>query len=334
MRDLKIGTKDFLIIAFSLCLSCISSCTRDDVTIPSHGGDLNDSSEYFIVFGDLQEYTSSSGFITYYERSMSWIKEQLIAGARIKSIFQVGDVAETNERGQWSLFADYSKDIAEMVPYFTCAGNHDYTWDKQSKVHERKSTLINEYAHFSLSDRRIVEYYEQGRLENYIAQLPDRGATKLLVLEFGPRIEVVRWAKDYVENHSEDRFILMTHEWLTRYGERVSTGSYAERHFAGYSSFSTPEDIWNTIVKPNNNIICVLCGHNGFSAALFSENDAGRKVPQILFNLQYQENGGNGLIQLWEFPVNSPKVNICAYDTINRDWYMSDSTFVTFNYRY
>ena len=57
-------------------------------------------------------------------------------------------------------------------------------------------------------------------------------------------------------------------------------------------------------------------------------------VPQILFNLQYQDNGGDGLIQLWESPNNSNVVNISAYDTFNRDWFMTDSTSFSFNFVY
>ena len=125
----------------------------------------------------------------------------------------------------------------------------------------------------------------------------------------------------------------MTHEWLTRYGERVSSHSYAESQFKGFSSYSTPEEVWNDLVNPNDNVLCVICGHNGFAAKLFSENMAGRQVPQILFNLQYQENGGNGLLQLWEFHSASDSVKICAYDTVNSEWYMPDSTSVSFKYK-
>ncbi len=87
------------------------------------------------------------------------------------------------------------------------------------------------------------------------------------------------------------------------------------------------------LVKQNNNILCVLCGHAGFTGRYFSYNHAGRNVPKLMFNLQYQENGGNGLIQLWEIPADSDTVKICAYNTITRDWFMSDSTSVSFKFK-
>ena len=295
---------------------------------------INPESEYLMVIGDIQVYTSSPEANVFYVKTIEWMIEQYSRGLKIESVLQVGDVTENNKPALWNNFKTATSDIATMIPYFVCTGNHDYDWGERAAIPDRSSTHINEYCHFRLSDSRIVEYYEGNSLENYVAALPEEIGASLLVLEFGPRTEVVRWAKNYVEKHKDKRFILMTHEWLTTAGERISTGSYAERQFKGYSTYSSPEELWESLVKPNDNIVCVLCGHNGFSSKLFSENDAGREVPQILFNLQYQENGGNGLVHLWEFPQGSEYVNICCYDTFNRDWYMPDSTSVSFKFRY
>lgn len=295
---------------------------------------LNRESEYFVVFGDIQEYTVNDKTIYYYDRSVDWIINQLNAKAKIVNILEVGDVTWSNTSQQWQLFYNSTKRIAERIPYFVCTGNHDYTWDTSSKIHERTSTLINDYSHFPLSDSKIKAYYFSYSLENYVAQLSDSQKTNLLVLEFGPREEVVEWANEYVQSHPDEKFIMMTHEWMTRYGERISVGSWAETQFSGYSSYSTPEHLWQSLVKPNNNIICVLCGHNGFTGKYFSQNTTGRDVPQILFNLQYQENGGNGYLQLWEFPQGSDSVNIRVYDTINQSWVLLDSTSVSFKYKY
>lgn len=311
-------------------------CDEEDIIFIPKEPDSNIStlSDYVVVFGDLQAYTVSKTYMKYYDASISWLMNEKGNGKSIKAVLQVGDVTETNSVSQWNLFRASTESLSAVLPYYTCTGNHDYTWDIQSKVRDRNSTLINDYAHFEFTDRNIEEYYDRNSLENYVATFEIHGERiYLLVLEFGPRKEVLQWAKNYVEYNKNKRFIIMTHEWLTRNGQRVNGGSHAESQFSGYSTFCTPEELWNELVAPNNNIICVLCGHNGFSAKLFSENIGGRKVPQILFNLQYQENGGNGLIQLWEFPTKSDSVKIYAYDTINRERYMEDSTFVSFKYK-
>ena len=321
----------FLVMSLLLFCSCNGVTPGPEEPLDSH---LNPDSEYLIVFGDIQEYTADPDLCRYYRLSVEWIQAQLNAGARFVDILESGDVTWGNFESQWDLFRKATETIAAKIPYFVCIGNHDYDWDSESKIRERSSTRINAYCHFPLSDAKILAYYSGTGLENYVAQLSDARRTRLLVLELGTRPEVLEWARQYVNGHPDDRFILMTHEWLSEYGQRISTGSYAEMHFAGYSTYCTPEEIWNKLVKPNDNIVCVLCGHNGFAGKLFSVNDAGREVPQVLFNLQYQDNGGNGYVQLWEFPSRSDSVKIVAYDTINRDWVMPDSTAVTFRFNY
>lgn len=327
-----------LIVTVSLLVSCtsgiIESDSFEDKTIGKLVFDtnLNKLSDYFVVFGDLQAYTLNRERVSYYDMSIKWIEEQSLLGVNITDILQVGDITESNSESQWKLFNEYTYDIATWIPYFACTGNHDYSWVENSKIAERKSTRINSFAHFPLVDSKIEAYFESNSLENYVGCLSDKRKTRLLVLEFGPRKEVLKWASDYVVSHPDERFILMTHEWLTRYSKRISKGSYAEMQFSGYSSYSTPEEIWEYLVKPNNNIVCVLCGHNGFAGKVYTENDFGRVVPQILFNLQYQENGGNGYVQLWEFRDSSDFVSICVYDTINRNWVMSDSTAISFRF--
>lgn len=305
-----------------------------DTSIPDNSNSLQklrNTSDYLVVYGDLQSYTLNNEKMVFYKRSLSWIDWQLESNVNINAILEVGDVSENNLETQWKRFYDDTYGIASRIPYYVVTGNHDYDWHN-FKIKDRRTTFINKYADFSLTRKNIIAYFEEDSLENYVAIVNYARNIYLLALEFGPREEVLNWAKLYVQNNSDKQFILMTHEWLTRLGERIKENSFAEAHFKGYSSFSTPEDVWNKLVYPNDNILCVLCGHNGFSAKLFSENEIGRKVPQILFNLQYQTNGGNGLVQLWEFPHQSDSVRVCAYDTINDIWFLPDSTTVTFKY--
>lgn len=328
-------TRKIEYISLLLVLSLLCNCNGGSKSKKNNDSVLASQSEYLVVFGDLQSYTLSSFNMRYYDVSISWIIEQLRLKKQIRSVLIVGDITETNSLEQWSCFRDSSYPLAKIIPIYSCTGNHDYEWDETSRIHSRSSTHINSYAHFPTTDSGIVSYYQNKSLENYVARLNiNNYDLYLLVLEFGPREEVISWAKRIVEEHSDSRFILLTHEWLTSRGHRISKGSsYAEAHFHGFSSYNTPEDIWNTLVKPNDNILCVICGHNGFSAKLLSENDAGRQVPQILFNLQSLQNGGNGLIQIWEFPEESDFVNVCAFDTKNSRWFLPDSTAITFKIR-
>lgn len=284
---------------------------------------LNPNSFFIVVFGDLQTYTMGR-YIDYYSQSCNWIRKQFDKGVNISCILQVGDVTQNNTDAQWALFQEVSDTLSSVIPFFVCIGNHDYSWSS-AKIFNRSNSKINKYAHFPLSDKRIITYYKEGDLANYIARLDVEENISLIVLEFGPRKEVIDWAEKYIKSHPDQRLLLMTHEWLNSEGQRISEGSDAELQLKGYSSYSTPEEVWTRLVWPNDNIMCIICGHAGFYTHLLTENCKGRQVPQVLFNLQYLINGGNGLIQIWEFPQGSKTVSIRVYDTINQTWHGAET---------
>ena len=152
-------------------------CDEEDViTIPKElDSNISTQSEYVAVFGDLQAYTVSKTYMKYYDASISWLINEKENGKSIKAVLEVGDVTETNSVNQWNLFRSSTESLSVVLPYYTCTGNHDYIWDEQSKVRDRNSTLINDYAHFDTTDRNIEEYYDRNSLENYVATLEIHG---------------------------------------------------------------------------------------------------------------------------------------------------------------
>lgn len=296
---------------------------------------LNEDSEYVVVLGDIQEYTAGKGYEGYYATTMNWILSQYMLGINIRCILQVGDLTNYNAENQYNVFYHYTLPVAEYLPFIACIGNHDYVWDKNGLINNRDRTSFSDYISFDSTDSLVVDRFESARMENIVVKNTIGGEPyNILVLEFGPRTEVLEWADAYVKQHQDSKFILLTHEYLTKKGERISYNSSAELQFRN-TTWSSPEQVWQNLVKENDNIVCVLCGHNGFSTHIFSENSAGRQVPQILFNLQYQPNGGNGLIQLWEIPHNSDTIYIRTYDTVLQQWYADDEAHkFNFNYKY
>lgn len=317
-----------------LCLaSCENECYDCVQQYVSENVIFSPDAEYIVVLGDIQNYTNVRSWYPYLCKTMNWICSQKYYGHPINCILQVGDVTDNNISVEWERFYNSTYPTANDVLYVTCTGNHDYDWDN-GKIYNRYSTNINKYAMFPLTKANIIEYFEAGKMENIVVANTIHGERyDILVLEFGPRVEVVEWANRYVAAHHDRKYILMTHEFLTGKGERVSSDSYAEWQIRD-SSWSSPEDVWQKLVKNNDNIVCVLCGHNGFSTQLYSQNKTGRDVPQILFNLQYQDNGGDGMIQLWEFPERSDSVSVRVYNTIKREFHSDPSTSFKFRYRY
>ena len=326
-REFPDNMKRYLL--FLLLLFFTSSCEKIEANnYEPHLLDkdplLTSGSVYIAVLGDIQTYTNNNSYMPYLQHTMDWLFSQKRYGYSIDCILQVGDVTNNNTPVQWERFKNVTGPIAKEILYVACTGNHDYDWEG-SNINNRTSTRINDYALFPLTKANIIASFEPGKIENVVVSLMIHDEPyDLIVLEFGPRTEILKWADDYVSSRPNRKFILMTHEFLTAKGVR---SSYIK-------NWNSPEQVWQHLVKDNDNIVCVLCGHNGFSAKLFSKNSAGREVPQILFNLQYQVNGGDGWVQLWEFPEQSDSVTVSIYNTIRREFHTDPSTSFKFRYRY
>lgn len=322
-----------------LLWTCIA-CQKNDRAFPSptlksipFDPVLNHSSEYILVLGDVQEYTENAIYAPYFEATINWIYSQYSHGVKIKYILQTGDITWGNLPRQYKVYQQYTGSITKYIPMIACVGNHDYTCDEKGEITDRYSSLFTEYITPCAQNWPIASYFEPRRLENIVVsgqlqQMP----YDILCLEFGPRSEVIAWANRYVASHRDRKFILLTHEFLTRNGERINKGSYAELQLRN-TSYSTPEQLWQKLIKNNDNILCVLCGHNGFIQHLFSKNSTGREVAQMLFNLQYQANGGDGWIQLWEIPADRDSIHVQTYNTIRRTFSSDPEGIFKFKYR-
>ena len=296
---------------------------------------LKDGSEYIVVLGDIQEYTDNKYYYPYFEATMEWIYNQISLGKNIKCVLQTGDITWANQHYQYDVFYRYTYPVALEIPYIACPGNHDYSFSN-GLIKNRYSTLFSQYTSFEKVNQLIVDRFEEGRMENIIVKNEINGERiDIISLEFGARTEVVEWARQHIQNNPEIHYIILTHEFLYGKGDIVpDQDSYAHIWISGeHTSYSSPMYIWNNLIKDNNNIVCVLCGHNGFSVQRFTRNSFGREIPQILFNLQYQDNGGDGWVQLWEFPKDSDFANVNTYNTITRKYHSDSNHSFKFKYK-
>lgn len=332
--------RSFNFVVLLLIFACNISCEIPHYDIEYHptlldaDANLKDDSEYIIVIGDIQEYTDKVEYFSYLYDTMDWILSQVKHGKKIKCVLQTGDLTWTNMRSQYDVFYGCTVPLAEYVPYISCPGNHDYDYAEGSLITNRFSTLFSEYTSFSTVRSNLVGRFEPGRMENIIVRNEIHGQRyDIISLEFGPRPEVLQWVFNHVQSNPDIKYILMTHEYLNSKGQRVTQGSNSASQFVN-QAHTTPEQLWQYLVRYNNNIVCVLCGHNGFSRHSYDQNDYGRDVAQILFNLQYQPNGGDGWVQIWEFPKYGDNVNVDTYNTITRQYHSESHHSFRFKYKY
>lgn len=295
---------------------------------------IDPSDEYIVLLGDVQEYTWDDETAKPMIRSLSWVLNQQAAYKNISCILQNGDVSTTNAEYQWGVYYRAVRQISEKyLPVLTCVGNHDYNWEDGAKIRQRESTHLTKYLGFCFPDSMIRTQYSAERLENVIVKLPlNSQSIDLIILEYAPRTEVLIWARNWVKSHPQQKFILMTHEMLKSNGA-LASDSDSMGHFSDTeSTWSCPSDILEILLKPNNNIIATLCGHNGFAAYNEDEiNLAGRKIPIILFNLQYQPNGGDSQLLLLRLKNKEDKIECVVYHTDDRRVVQTNITGYTIN---
>lgn len=305
--------------------------------VPDYTG-INPLSHYMVVLGDIQEYTRQPEYMNNFKASMDWLRIQNSFFGNIDVMLQVGDITDENAEWQWDNALIALRPVAENIPVIAVPGNHDYTWlrkegDMFAYISDRESSLFNRYqlpVHRLLT---IVSVYETGHRENVIYSLRLGGRISYIIaLEFGPRPEVVEWAREFISANPDADCYILTHEWLTRGSKLVSDKeSYSLMQFGNTGRTTTPSGIWNRIVSPYDNVIAVICGHNGFVASRFTPNDVGREVPQILFNLQYQENGGDSMLQLWEMPADSDTIRTSVYNILKKTFCDDPATKISFS---
>ena len=294
---------------------------------------LNPSSEYIAIFGDIQNYTSSNSDIKYYCTSVEWLLSNLRHGQHINCVLHTGDITWTNSPSSWKLFERETSALAKETLYLSAIGDHDYTWHDKIYISDRSDTHFNEYMCFPGTKSKLVAQFESNHFENVIVENQIWGERyDIISLEFGPREEVVAWANEYVSSHPDVKFILLNHEYLEAGGGIRTTNLKCVARIRN-SSYTKPAQLWSRLIKDNDNIVCVICGHvGGLYALTLMENAFGREVPQIEHNIQGSAYRYDNWLMLWEFPQVGDSVSIV--NTGSGVFYKDSRSLFTFRYRY
>jgi len=297
-------------------------------------------SSYLAIMGDVQTYVSKSDYLPLFTHTMQWLRSAKACGAQLEALLFVGDLTDNNSRYHWQLFRRNMLIAGDSITTVACTGNHDYYWDRggnhYTAIRTRQSTRLTRHLTTSLLRCNIIDSFMPDSLDNLVVRtnIPNDDIC-IMSLEFAPRPEVLDWAARHLASHPEHKYIVMTHELLQRDGTLCPDHlSYGRMQFSVYGvPHSTPAEVCRRLAFEHPNVIAMLCGHNGFSAFNTDyTNCEGRTVPIVLFNLQYCLRGGNGLVELWEFPHHKREVNVRVYDTLNDKFLSGDATTFHFTY--
>lgn len=298
------------------------------ITVEEHKTPKNDYT--FVVMPDTQYYASAHPNI--YTSISQWINDNA-EKEKIKFVMHVGDVTDDNSSTtQWERAKEAMSIFENKVPYAITIGNHDY-----QGVSSTRSTKINEY--FPVSDFEKSPTYggvfEEGKINN-VYHLLTVGEVKYLVivLEFGPRDEVLDWANEIAGRYPDHRAIVITHCYMNYDGKRVGrTTDYTPYVYPiandRKDSVNDGDDIWEKLVKKHKNMFMVFSGHIPCEDVVYrvDEGENGNKVMQVLADPQWYGNGGEGLLLLMRFDESGQQVSFEWYSPYLGKYFKTSNQF-------
>jgi hypothetical protein len=281
------------------------------------GSALGQDAFSIVVLPDTQNYVNSSANAPIFTAQTQWIRNQIESGnpRNVAFVSHVGDIVSTATNAiEWTR-AVQSMNVLKtangfLLPYGILPGNHDYA------VTSNKSTGAAAYVtNFGPATFANAPWYggaEASGTNSY--QIFTAGGREYLhlALEWQPTANIpfrdpspIVWAQSVIAAHPDLPVILSTHEYL----DDVPPG----RSGAGNALF-------NELVRTNDQIFLVLCGHfhsgnqpNSGEYHQVSVNNYGKPVIEMLQDFQDYSNGGNGWLRIVKLDEAMGSVSVETY---------------------
>jgi len=277
--------------------------TFSEVAAPGSGTgspDGGDSAFTIAVMPDTQLEVVRPSDTRLRDRSVWLVENQRLLN--LAFVVHTGDVvdADTPRHEQYERAKSGLAPLqAAGIPMIAALGNRDteITCSDSARCsdpaveHELRDTSVYNH-YFTTKDFTGVKgQFEKGKLDNEYAVYEAGKADWLgLTLEFRPRPEAVRWANDVVAAHPHANVIVATHSYLTAKGEIMQTNG-------GYGSTS-PQYLFDNLIKRHENIKMVLSGHTGAVAHRVDKGIHGNTIYSFLQAIHDPKHNPTRLIQV------------------------------------
>lgn len=326
------------ILTAVLCLSVLTATAQQRADQQR----LEDPRSFsMIVMGDPQGYSKYDINQPILELCTAWIADN-IDSLGIRAVMCTGDLVEMNEcitpnpamsnqtsTEQWESVSRSFGRLDGHVPYIIATGNHDYGYVRG----DEPFTHFPDYFPVGRNPRWkgcLVSTFpnREGNvsLENAAFEFEEGKWGKILVVstEWAPRDEVLEWVRTLADgDYKSHRIILLTHSYMH---ERTAQRTQDEDYRIMPRNYG--QEIWDKLVYPTTNIELVVCGHNGHPgdfedtvAYRVDKNSAGRRVHQMMFNIQcsgggWEGNGGDGWLRILEFKPDGRTIAVRTYSPL------------------
>lgn len=280
-----------------------------------HYESTTDYAYSFALVGDTQILTR------YYKDKLTamydWIVDN-VQTKKIKFVFGLGDITDTNRVGEWKRAKQEIKKLDGVVPFSVIRGNHD-----------RPEQYFNEYFPLDEFKDQILHSYD-GTMCNTCQEF-SVGTIKYLVvnLDYGPSDDVLDWANKIVAKYPEHNVIVTTHIYLAPDGTTLDAEDTGNALTCG--GFNTGDQMWDKFISKHENIVLVLCGHKptDYITVARTKGVHGNEVVQIMVDPQGTDKNmdGVGLVAMMYFSKDGRSVDVEYYSTDRKAFFHRENQF-------
>jgi hypothetical protein len=307
-------------------------CNREGESItptpPPEPRPFTPGSSVIVALPDTQVYTLRNPGI--FDSQTAWIRAHA-ERLDIRYVFHLGDIVNNNTDREWKNARSSMSLLDGIVSYGMAAGNHDYGPSGDAST---RDTGLNTF--FSYEEQTKMPgfggAFEPGKLDNtyHLFELGEH-AFIAMVLEWGPRDEVVAWADDVMTAHPDHLGILITHAYLNNNDRRYDHTDLEHPQDFNPHEYDTPgmmndgEQLWQKLVR-RHRFVMTLNGHvlGDGSGYLASTTDLGNVCHQMLSNYQMRDLGGEGYLRILELLPDGRSLIVRSYSPL-WDQYMVGS---------
>lgn len=249
-------------------------------------------------------YDATTGKWSTYDTSdntvmAQWIKWLKSTPSKYNTKFavQVGDLSDYGQyeiHYKWSSY--YMSQLYGSLPWSFCQGNHDYDLNCNN-VDARLSTYYNKYFPYALYSKQAAfgGAMEGTSMSNTYYRYEISGVKYLVInMEFGPRLNTLRWAGRLCEQFADHRVILNTHGYMDPDGSIFEDGEhYSPETYAWNAATEVHSGrfMFEELVKKYANIFLVVNGHMTAEDIVMRTDTGihGNKITSLLVDFQTAE---------------------------------------------
>jgi hypothetical protein len=253
---------------------------------------------------------------------------------------------------EWLDSLQHMSKLDNLLPYSVALGDHDYNGDERpidghsAFVKYYGPERYKKYSWYGGSSQKGTSHYQyfSGAGITFLhlnieVDAPDSSS-------FANEDDQLKWAQKTLNTHPNTPTILTTHAYITDEMYKGPNGKQVPYDAGGLFIGHEPSPevskgprenetrrggrtIWQNLVKKNKQIFMVLAGNyheylrdqGGRQAAITGEyhqvsiNDFNQPVIEVLTNFQDYKNGGDGLIKLITFDLESNTILFETYNT-------------------